>query len=276
MDAGNLVVGTIGVAALTAAALIGWRGRQLPIVVAQRLPDRHGASALDGLRTMAAIMGAGLVAGILVPGLGGRAYMRLMAVTSGADAQGRLTEAEEVVGDITFGGTIGFVGFVGMVLPAVAAIGYLGLRHFLPNRVASGSSMFGVLLLGLFGVDDPLSPDNVDFEILGPLWLAVGGIVALSILFAWAFGALATRFDRGLEPLGSSVRAIPGHAGLAMAVVPPFVFVTAPYVLLRGVLRGRARPLLEQRAVRAVGTALVGVATIVAAIVSIDAAAQIL
>jgi len=39
-----------------------------------------------------------LVAGILAAGAGGRLVMRLLAVTAGPDAQGRITEAEKLVG----------------------------------------------------------------------------------------------------------------------------------------------------------------------------------
>src|SRR5215203_1761986 len=59
---------------------------------------------------------SGAAAGILAAGAGGRLVMRLLAVTAGADAQGRITEAEEIVGRITVDGTIGFVVFTGLFL----------------------------------------------------------------------------------------------------------------------------------------------------------------
>src|SRR5262245_21326831 len=110
---------------------IAWRGRRLPVYEARTLPSTPGASALDALRTLSAMLGAGAVAGFLVAGLGGRLFMRLMAATSGDAVQGRLTEAEEVVGDITFNGTLGFIIFIGIFFPAAAGLAYLGLRHFL-------------------------------------------------------------------------------------------------------------------------------------------------
>src|SRR5215218_7531011 len=57
---------------------------------------------------------SGAAAGILAAGAGGRLVMRLLAVTAGADAQGQITEAEEIVGRITVDGTIGFVVFTGL------------------------------------------------------------------------------------------------------------------------------------------------------------------
>src|SRR5215204_3174458 len=64
---------------------------------------------------VAVAMAAGATAGILAAGAGGRLVMRLLAVTAGADAQGRITEAEELVGRITVDGTLGFVIFTALL-----------------------------------------------------------------------------------------------------------------------------------------------------------------
>lgn len=276
MRFGNVLVVALGGAALIVAMWISWQGRRLPVLADRELPTKAAASALDGMRSIAAIVGAGLVAGFLVPGLGGRLFMRLLAATSGNAAQGKLTEADEVVGDITFGGTVGFVIFVGLILPGAAAFAYLALRHFLPGPVLIGGLMFGVILLALFGVDDPMSPENVDFEILEPLIVAVLGIVVLALLYGLTFGAIATRFDSGLRPLGSNWRAVPGHAALLFALLPPFFVITVPYVAIRAFARGRTKPLLETPAVRYTGLGLVVVGTVVATFVSLDAAIDIL
>ena len=57
--------------------------------------------------TLAVLAGVG--SGVLIVGAGGRLAMRLLAATAGEGAQGRETEAEEIVGQITTGGTIEFV-----------------------------------------------------------------------------------------------------------------------------------------------------------------------
>jgi hypothetical protein len=49
---------------------------------------------------------AGVGAGILAAGAGGRLVMRLLAVTAGPDAQGRITEADQVVGRISLDGSL--------------------------------------------------------------------------------------------------------------------------------------------------------------------------
>ncbi len=57
---------------------------------------------------------SGLGSGVLLAGAGGRLAMRLLAATAGDAAQGRITEADQVVGKITVGGTIGFMVFTGL------------------------------------------------------------------------------------------------------------------------------------------------------------------
>jgi hypothetical protein len=68
---------------------------------------------------------SGVVAGILAAGAGGRLVMRLLAVTAGPDAQGRITEADEIVGRISTDGTLGFVIFTGLFVGLVTGPLYL-------------------------------------------------------------------------------------------------------------------------------------------------------
>jgi hypothetical protein len=276
MRTGNLLVVVLGVAALGLATVIAWRGRRLPPVAPRTLPSTAGASALDALRTLAGIVGAAAIAGVLVAGLGGRLLMRLLAATSGAGAQGKLTEADEVVGDITFDGTLGFVIFIGIALPVAAGFLYLVLRRFVPTAAILAGIVFGVLLLGTFGIDDPMASDNVDFDILSPLWLAVVSITALALLFGVTFMALAARFDAGLPSLGTGWRAVPAHAGLLLCVLPPFAFIATPYVVLRAILHGRARPLVDGQPVRTAGRVLVGLGAAAAGVASVATAVEIL
>ncbi len=119
----QLLVWCSGLAGVLSAVFMAWRWRALPLVhgehargavsASARGDASAGAAAVDGLRVVAVSLWAGIVAGLLVPGLGGRLLMRITAATSPPEAQGRLTEAGEVVGEITLGGTVGFVLFVG-------------------------------------------------------------------------------------------------------------------------------------------------------------------
>ena len=123
--------------------------------------------------------------------------MRLLAATSGRTAQGRLTEAGERVGEITTGGTIGFLLFVGVGGGVVTAIGYLLVRRWLPPTAGRAGMIAGLLLIGTLGVSDPFSPDNVDFAILRPRWLAILSRRPLTgLLFATTYTAVAARLDR--------------------------------------------------------------------------------
>jgi hypothetical protein len=91
-------------------------------------PPPHAAGSTDPppmslvarryLWYLALAVTAGFGAGILAAGAGGRLAMRLLAVTAGADAQGRITEAQQVVGRITVDGTLGFIVFTALFFGA--------------------------------------------------------------------------------------------------------------------------------------------------------------
>ena len=277
MRADNVVLSVVCGAAVIAAAAIAWRGRNLPLVAARPPgPESSGEAAQDALRSLATVLAAGLVAGFLVVGLGGRLVMRILGATSGDQAQGRLTEADEIVGEITFGGSVGFVLFVGLLVPAFASVIYIVARRLLPGPVWLGGSIFGLLLLATFGVDDPLASDNVDFLILSPLPLAVALVVVTAWLFGVTFAALAARLDRSMRPITA-----PGWSGKAgylslIALVSPLIVIAVVYIGGRAVAHGRARMVLEQRAVQLAGHALVVVAAVASLVIVIRTATEIL
>ncbi len=93
----------------------------------------------------AAVVGivGGIIAGVLVAGLGGRLMMRVLAATSGDSAQGLVTEAHETVGEITLGGSVGFVVFNGIFFGAIGGVGYVLLRSWLPSRPWLGGLVYG-------------------------------------------------------------------------------------------------------------------------------------
>ncbi len=64
-------------------------------------------ATLRYLRGVGITLVGGFWAGALVTGPAVRLIMRLLAATAGDEAQGLTTEAEEVVGDVDFGGTLG-------------------------------------------------------------------------------------------------------------------------------------------------------------------------
>ena len=164
---------------------------------------------------------AGVGAGLLVAGAGGRLVMRLLAVTAGDQAQGRLTEAEEVVGRISTGGTIGFVVFTALFFGLATGIVYVLVRRWLPAGRLGGLA-YGALLLVLAGSRiEPLRADNPDFDIVGPSWLALAAFSALVVTHGMLVAALAARYSRRLAPFSAGSRAWLGYAPL-LALVPIF------------------------------------------------------
>lgn len=226
-------------------------------------------------------MAAGFVAGLLVAGLGGRLVMRVLAATSGDDAQGLLTEAEETVGEITLGGTIGFVIFVGLLIPLFSSLVFLALRRVLPQSAWIAGLVFGIVLLGTFGVDDPLSPENIDFAILTPRWLAVALVTATALLFGMTFTAIAAQFDATVPALfdkesGASFRHKVPYVSLIWLLIPFFLVPALVYVALRTVFQGRAAALLDRDPIRRVGQAAIGVVGLLALGLVVEAGAEII
>jgi hypothetical protein len=163
---------------------------------------------------------SGVGAGILAAGAGGRLAMRLLAVTAGPTAQGRITEADQVVGRISAEGTLGFIVFTGLFFGAASGVAYLLLRRWLPAG-RTGGLAFGALLLILAGTRlEPLRQGNPDFDLVGPGLLSVAAFAALVLLHGMLVAALAGRVSRAVPLLGPSPRAIVAH-------VPPLLLVLA-------------------------------------------------
>src|SRR5215216_4242985 len=164
---------------------------------------------------------SGAAAGILAAGAGGRLVMRLLAVTAGADAQGQVTEAQEIVGRITVDGTIGFVVFTGLFFGPVSGAAYLLLCRWLPAGRAGGLA-FGALLLVVAGTRlEPLRPSNPDFDLVGPGWVSVAAFTVLVVFHGMLVAALAGRLSRAVPLLAARPGAIAVHAPLLLLLVLP-------------------------------------------------------
>ena len=187
---------------------------------------------------------AGVGAGIMAAGAGGRLVMRLLAATSGDRAQGRITEAAEVVGRISVGGTIGFVVFTALFFGSATGGVYLLVRRWLPVGRAGGLT-YGALLLVLAGTRlDPLREGNADFDLVGPGWLSVLAFSALVLFHGMLVAALAGRIGRAVPLLSRDPRAVAGHAPLLLlGPLPPVVLALAVVGALV-VLATRARPVI--------------------------------
>jgi hypothetical protein len=135
--------------------------------------------------------------GALVVGPAGRLAMRLLAASS-PDATGLETEAEQTVGRITTGGTIGFVLFVGVPMGIAIGLMYVFVSAALPRGILGGLG-YGAMLLVVFGSTvDPLRADNEDFDILQRDWLAVLTFALMALLTGAITAVLAGRIAEAL------------------------------------------------------------------------------
>jgi hypothetical protein len=216
-----------------------------------------------GLWGAAVYLYAGVASGLLVLGPGGRLVMRLLAVTAGDDAQGRVTEAEEIVGRITVGGTIAFVIFTGLFGGIVFGVLAAGLAKWLPSgrlgalAVAAAFAVTGATRL------DPLRPDNEDFTIVGPGWVSVLSFVVLGALMVLTLAAVAGRLSRTLPLVGRAPSTVVPY--LPLLLLLPIGTILAPAVVVGFagvVLLGRAgfRRWWEGRTVLMAGRAILGIA----------------
>lgn len=275
MRAANLLVSLFGIAGVLIAAVMAWRWRNTPLLVEEPVVVTSGSAALEGLHTLAVAVSAGVLAGVLVPGLGGRLVMRILAATSGDAAQGSATAADEVVGEITNSGTLAVVVFVGIFGGVIAALAFVVVRRWLPTTAGRAGVVIGVLLLGTIGVGDAMSPDNRDFAILRPTWLAITLVVVVAMLFGVTFTALAARLEAGMPTLSRRPSSIASHVALIIFLFPLLFVGAAAYVGGRAVVRGRLALLIDRPTAQRVGHTIVGVATVVAALASIQAITEI-
>lgn len=144
---------------------------------------------------LAVAVASGVGAGLFVAGAGGRLVMRLLAATAGGAAQGRETEAEEIVGRISTGGTVNFIVFAALVFGLATGVLYLLIRRWLPGG-RLGGLVYGALLLVVLATRlEPLRADNPDFDIVGPGWVAATAFGTLVVMHGMLVAALAARYS---------------------------------------------------------------------------------
>jgi hypothetical protein len=226
-----VIVGCIALVLAGLAAVVRWGGLPVeppptpapPTPADPADPPPAGLVIRRYLWYLLLALVAGATAGILAAGAGGRLVMRLLAVTAGADAQGQLTEAEEIVGRISVDGTVGFVLFTGLFFGPVSAAGYLLVRRWLPAGLAAGLAYGGLLLVIAGTRVEPLRRANPDFDLVGPGWVAVAAFATLVVFHGMLVAALAGRLSRALPLLAARPGAIAVHAPLLLVLPAPSV-----------------------------------------------------
>lgn len=222
-----VIIAVCSLAVVVGIALALWWGSEEPPPRPEGLDDRFGTHAPIVARKFAAATAGGAGAGLLIAGSGGRLVMRLLAATAGDQAQGRLTEADQRVGVISVDGTLGLIVFGGIFFGLVSGFAYVVVRRWLP-RGRWGGVAFGALLLVLAATRvEPLRRGNVDFDIVGPGWVAVLSFGALVVVHGMLVVAIANRWERFAAGLEGRRRLLGYLPLLIYVLVLPFLaFVT--------------------------------------------------
>jgi hypothetical protein len=201
------------------------------------------------LRGVAIGLVGGFWAGVLVTGPAVRLIMRLLAATAGDRAQGRITEADEVVGDIDLGGTISLIVFGGILTGLLSGVVYVIIRRWLP-RGRFGGVVFGALHLVVAAtVIDPLRPDNPDFDLVGPGWLSVTTFGLACIAHGMAVVAFADRYSRVVPPMSPTPSA---RGRVLVPLVLPAALVIVFVPALGAIIAGLAATIVVTRFARAI------------------------
>jgi hypothetical protein len=187
-------------ALLVAAAALAWRWRGYVLSLPEWALPADGGRARPGRALVwltAVALLTGLLVGVLVVGPAGRLAMRLLAATS-PEAQGQITEADQVVGQISLNGTLAFFTFVGLPFGLAIGAAYTLAALVLPRGMLGGA-IFGVAALVVFGsIVEPLRSDNPDFDVVGPGWLSVVTFTVMAVLTGLLTAPIAGRFASAL------------------------------------------------------------------------------
>ena len=206
-------------------------------------------------RTMGGSAVLGALSGLLVGGVLGRLAMRLLAVTSPAWAQGRMTDDQALVGTVSLSGTLGLA-LVTTVAGALAGLVYLWVRRVLPTSRRGRVAAFGVFTGSVGGALFVHDHPSFDYTVLTPTWLAVLLFVALPT----AYGVLVSWLVETLDRPGGWLRRRPAWSvtALGLLAAAPVLPLAAPFVLAAFVigLSARLRAVWESRTVTVAGVGL--------------------
>jgi hypothetical protein len=155
--------------------------------------------ALAALEAMGTAALAGLIAGVLVGGVGSRIAMRIAGAMSDPALVGiARTNNDNIVGDITFGGTFALIVFGGLLPGLAGGAIYLLARPWLAPFGRWGGVAFGLALLASFGAS-VIEPFNIDFRKFGAPALNVAMFALLFPLFGAIVAVASTRIERAID-----------------------------------------------------------------------------
>jgi hypothetical protein len=166
------------------------------------------------LRSLAVGAAVGFGVGLVVGGMLGRAFMRLVFLAR-EDTLGLETSMGAIIGDFTAAGTL-FIAVFGAIFGLLLGLGYVLLRGLMPRRLWWRETAFTLAAGGLMlGLIVRLNPE--DFEIL-PVTLSLILIAGSVLLTALPVPALVERFapDREHSP-GAGALVTLALGGVAIA-----------------------------------------------------------
>ena len=140
------------------------------------------SEAIRSVHTLGVAAIAGVGTGVVVAGLGGRLVMKLIALAAGPSAIGRVTANENVVGDLTFSGTLSIVIFSGILFGIIGGLLYAALRPWVSGLGRWRGVVFGVIVLALMG-HLVFEASNFDFRVFGTTAVNVGLFAGLFVLY---------------------------------------------------------------------------------------------
>jgi hypothetical protein len=259
-----VIVVVVCLVLLAAGVLVAVRWGRVPLATPGPLWGRRGRPTAGAvlrryLWWLTVCTVASLVSAVLAAGAGGRLAMRLLAQTS-PEARGRVTEAGEVVGEVSVGGSVALLVFGALPAAVVATVLYLLVHRFLPAGWGRPTALAGLLLLFFSVRLEPLRPDNVDFAILGPAWLSVGTFVLLALLHAAVVVGVAGAYSRVLPEYGEG-----SHAWYAPLLVLPVLFPLGALAAVLGLVVVAGSRLLPARRPAVPGGVRTGRAVLAAA-----------
>jgi hypothetical protein len=169
---------------------------------------------------------SGVVAGIVVGGLGGRLVMRIAAMLH-PDAVGAVTENGNRIGDITPGGTLALVLF-GLIACAMAGAVWVIVSPWIPGRAGMRAWLAAGVAIAV-GTPVLIIGRNPDFVILDHDPAVVAMLVALVGTIGLSIALLDGWLDRRLPHAITGQR---GPAAIYAIVTLMGTVLVLPFVLL--------------------------------------------
>lgn len=171
---------------------------------------------------------AGILTGFFVAGMLGRLAMRVSGLTSRPELIGTSTANGNVVGEVTFGGSMALAVFSGLGAGIAGGVLYASAEPWLRRRRAGGLA-FGIALLLALGFT-VIDATNFDFQRFGPHALNVAMFALLfpayGVIVAWLFGLIRGTIDRS-GPVATATQMAVWLAAVAAPVLSVPTFFSA-------------------------------------------------